>query len=466
MVVDIALSSVTNDALYRYYKYLEVVMKNLIIIICLLSCVLSAQTTADIGTQTGLHLILALDVSGSMKPVWYSAQAAVFALIDELKPGDTVYPVAFGTYARLIDSPIRIQGVEDKLKLRSLFTSQKASDKWTYFRDLFSFVSDVIHPQHEVILLVITDCISDPGPGRILNSDIDLIKISSDREQFPGGGIFVIRLAGTDKIIKASLLSRLRKEATSMKEKGISSAVINVTTDSLINIMHNLMHYLKSDLAMAQKLLQKKSLLNSENSQHASERRTETSSIIDEKHHSVIHNITSKFNRVIAFIRKKWLPILVGFLVFFVIGTAIIMAKKHVRMPKEEEVEEEPVSSKGILYLQVKDINLPPRSYPLIEKMKFTIGTDIPLAEVNYGIAEIELSNGFVTVNPLTSGLKKNGEPIQSKTPLNIGDVITFDSISFVLTSESSEDYDASLLTAVAAPDDDEHLTEEDTSLY
>lgn len=217
--------------------------------------VYSIDPASEKDSEKPLHLILAVDVSGSVKPFWPSIMSAIFASIDDLKIGDKVIPIAFGTVARILSEPITIKSGLERLQLRKIFSKLQPMDRWTYFTDLIKVTENITRSEPDWILLIFSDCRSDPGPGRI--KDVEITQLASSKRLSQGEGVFVIRLIPDNSHSDLKFIDRLRKDEEELKAGGVISTV--AVDDDLIKLMHDFIPLLKKDIELAKALLEKKS---------------------------------------------------------------------------------------------------------------------------------------------------------------------------------------------------------------
>ncbi|MEO0302068.1 MAG: vWA domain-containing protein [candidate division WOR-3 bacterium] len=400
--------------------------------------------------QKNITLILALDDSGSMKPYWQAAVSTLFSIIDGLKPGDKVFPIAFSTYARHLSNPIIINGPEDKLYLRSLYQKLSPSGQWTYFKDLIDVCREIFNSDSTAILICITDAISDPGPGR--KDDIDITRLAELKQKFPGGGVYVLRL--TDK--KTEITSDIQNEQKSLKEGGVISVFL--TDERILEICQSLISALREANQLAKEILEKysqkifdtSSNQNPEISQSQSEE-AQKSEIINPPSNLELKKTTTSVDSLVFkgmnsikkfFNNKKWRLLLfvsLFLIIVVLIGILIKFRKSNGKEKSEEAISIENITPYEEEYYLILKSPFSSFSYPLRKGQKLTLGTDVPLGlSETSPIGIISWEKDALYFEPMTKDniILLNEKKITQKTKIKPLDVITFKDCKITISTK------------------------------
>jgi len=422
-------------------------------ILLILLLVINSLVWAD---KTNLSLILAADVSGSMAPIWTTAKSAISSTIDALQAGDKVSPVAFGTNARSLNEPVIIEKERDKIYLKNVFTQLSPADKWTYFTDLFRVTRNIITKDSSAILVCFSDAQSDPGPGR--STDLDITAFANMKEEFKGGGIFVIRLVGTDEASNASVIQRLRKEQEVIKSGGVISAAVN--NERLINLMREFIDAIRQSNQLAEQVMKTGSITEPDN-QVTNENelttkttndpnmsvstQTEPSSLVTQKELSEkAHGDTtfiSTFVPARKWIGDNWRLLLIIFTSIIVLVGISYIVRNRRRNPtlvaNDETTLLNPVEQQ-CYYLIVNSDNNSSSSYPLVKDIKVTLGTDIPILGINSTLGTIVWNERGIVLEPMVNNLLINRESVTKETILKVGDIIRYNNINIAVSTDPS----------------------------
>lgn len=414
--------------------------------------------------KRNLSLILAVDDSGSMKPIWQGAMNAVYSIIDALEIDDKVYPVAFSTYARTLGPQVVIRNADDKLRLRRLYSQLSPTGQWTFFADLVKVAQEIASFDTTAILICITDAISDPGPGR--KADIDINQLTELRKNFPGGGIHVIRLIKPGELYDTALLERLRDKGQEFK-KPLPVIQIDANDARLIDLCWQLVGALKQSQDLALKVLESysRTASNSDTANQTQSKYPDETSEVEswttdsvrtaavkadsapiegmqepERRIQIDSLLIAKTLPVRQWFNRNWrLLALVVISAIFVIGIAILI-KRGLSQDSENKGEDLPIltpENEPVYHLIVNSDSLKAEPYPLPKNLKKTLGTDIPLFwGTSFGIGTVLWNDDGIFLEPMTDGLFLNQEPIEKTVKIKPGDVIRYKSAKITLSTE------------------------------
>ena len=384
---------------------------------------------ANPGTSHSLNVVLAIDLSGSMKAAkWDAAIGAAFSIIDDLEVGDRTIPVGFGTVARIVADPVVICGGQDRLRLRRVYSDLVADDEWTYYRDLHRLFLRLRREYgRNTALLAITDSESDPGPGR--NSDIDISWLASDQKEFAGS----IRVLTIDNEEGASgILGRLRSKTSA--DAPDSDDLEPGRVDSFFQLVKSVSEFLKQQRARSASLYDTTSrggvaAIGEQpgvDGTEAVERLSQAARTNDKpgaEAGATADGTVTEGSPDGSY--PPWLPVAAAAALPAMAALVILRQRRRNNEVATDTLAEESSS----LFVAVKDGSLPVLFHPLHEGHGVSIGEDVPVEGATSAILDISMKNGQLFAEPHVTGINVNESSLSDRRKVEFWDVIAYQSL-------------------------------------